>query len=45
MLDIKKVLEEFIQEQNQPTDKERIIALESAITDLAMMLIGVEDNE
>lgn len=40
MVDIKKVLEEFIQEQNQPTDKDRITALENAIADLAIMLAG-----
>lgn len=31
--------------KEQPTDKDRISALESAITDLAMMLVEVEDNE
>ena len=45
MVDVKKVLEEFVQEQNKPTDKDRITALESAITDLAMMIVGVEDSD
>lgn len=30
--------------KNQPTDKERIEALENAITDIAVMLVGGENN-
>lgn len=45
MVDIEKVMEEFIQEISQPTDKDRISALESAVTDLAIMIMGVDENE
>lgn len=43
-LNLKEHLEELIQDKNKPTDKDRITALENAMADIAIMLVGVEDN-
>lgn len=44
-LNLKEPLNKLIQEKMQPTEKDRIAALENALTDLAMMIVGVSSDE
>lgn len=43
--DLKERLEKIMKEHNKPTSEDRIAALESAITDIAIMLTEVSSND
>ncbi|MBQ4572132.1 MAG: hypothetical protein IJA80_02495 [Clostridia bacterium] len=44
-INLKETLDKIVEEKMRPTEKDRIVALENALTDIAMMVAGVENND